>query len=161
MDWITLSELIRQCDDMVPAPRAPQKYGLGAVLVRNPRTKCLIPIGDVESWAAEGCKPAAASLLGDIHSASAGWTTQDFISAVRIEASGSRTGGLCTKPYSGEAVKLEFSYYGYEVVKSHPKNWFAALVGRSPKLKVLELFHTSLDRGWDPMKWQLDRKRVS
>ena len=155
---------------MVPAPLAAQNYKLGAVLVRNSAKECLIPIGDIESWAAEGYKEAAASVLRDVHAACAAWSTDGFMKRVREEAK-SPTASVITDTYDGKAIKLTFSYYGEESMKTESANTFTALVEWLAKLrgssktkshqKLLELRQYSLDRGWDPMSWTLNRQRVS
>ena len=155
---------------MVPAPLAAQNYKLGAVLVRNDEKKCLIPIGDIESWAADGYEERAASMLRDIHAACAAWTTEGFMKRVREEAKSS-TASVITETYDGKAVKLNFSYYGEESMKTESANTFTALVKWLAKLRgsskkgehqnLLELRQYSLDRGWDPMSWSLNRQRVS
>ena len=155
---------------MVPAPLAAQNYKLCAVLVRNSAKRCLMPIGDIESWAAEGCKESAASVLRDIHAACAAWSTDGFMKRVREDAKSS-TASVITETYDGKAVKLSFSYYGEESMKAESVYSFTALVEWLAKLRgssrtkkhqnLHELRQYSLDRGWDPMSWTLNRQRVS
>ena len=153
---------------MVPASLAARDYRLGDLLVRNSRKRCLTPIGTLTSWAADDCNDYAASMLRDIQTAWAAWTTDEFLTRVREEAASSV--GLYRRTYDGEAVKMKFSFSGYDHMTSYSKKSFPALMSclaepkvsatTAPQQSLHALYHYAVDPGWDPQNWKPDRQRV-
>ena len=157
---------------MVPASPAARNYRLGDIVVRNSRKKCLIPVGNLESWAAGDCKDYAASMLRDIDSACAAWTTDEFMTRVQEEAASMPVVSyLYRKTYNGEAVKVNFGFSGYDYMTSHNKKSSAALVSwlakpkasatKAPQRSWHAVYYHALDQGWKPKNWKPNRLRVS